>query len=201
MDKLDKVIQQARESMQHSIDHLSDEMGSIRAGRANTNLVNNIAVEAYGSKMPLNQTANISTPDAKTIMIKPWDKSVLEEIEKAIMAANIGLTPQNDGEQIHLNIPPLTEERRKELVKQVKALGEEAKVSVRNVRRDAINEIQKIGKDENVSEVQDESLGVFENLNLNESWFEKVELDGEVISGLHGFQFFFVFFLQFQEYS
>lgn len=152
MEELNKIIAQAKESMQKSISHLSDEMGSIRAGRANTSLLNNIVVNAYGSNMPLNQTANVSTPDARTIMIKPWDKTLLEEVEKAIMASNIGLTPQNDGEQIRLNIPPLTEERRKELVKQVKALGENAKVSIRNVRRDAITAIQKRGKEDSISE-------------------------------------------------
>lgn len=152
MEEFNKILKEAREAMDRSIEHLSDEMGSIRAGRANTSLVNNIQVEAYGSKMPLTQTANVSTPDARTIMIRPWDKNVLEEIEKAIMASNIGLTPQNDGEQIRLNIPNLTEERRKELVKQVKSLGENAKVSIRNVRRDAIQDIQKHGKEENTSE-------------------------------------------------
>ena len=152
MENFKQILNEARKSMQKSIDHLADEMGSIRAGRANTSLVNNIQVEAYGSKMPLTQTANVSTPDARTIMIRPWDKTVLEEIEKAIMASNIGLTPQNDGEQIRLNIPNLTEERRKDLVKQVKSLGENTKVSIRNIRRDSIQEIQKIGKEENTSE-------------------------------------------------
>jgi len=152
MEELKQHIREAEESMKKSLSHLEDELGGVRAGRANVNLLNNISVDAYGSQMPLNQTANISTPDARTIMIKPWDKSMLEEIEKSLMKSNIGLTPQNDGEQIRLNIPPLTEERRVDLVKQVKGLGEHAKVSIRNSRKDAIQAIQKSGKEENTSE-------------------------------------------------
>ena len=106
MENLNKILDDARVGMEKALEHLSDEMGSVRAGRANASLVNNIQVEAYGATMPLPQTANVSTPDPKTIMIKPWDKTVLDEIERAIMASNIGLTPQNDGEQIRLNIPP-----------------------------------------------------------------------------------------------
>lgn len=145
-------VEEAGENMQKAIQHLEDEMASVRAGRANPSLVANIQVDAYGSMMPLNQTANVSTPDARTIMIKPWDKGVLPEIETAIMKSNIGLTPQNDGEQIRLNIPPLTEERRKELVKQIKGLGEDAKISIRNSRREAMDGIKSTGKQENVSE-------------------------------------------------
>jgi len=152
MEELKLYIDMARESMQKSLTHLEDEMATIRAGRANASLLNNISVEAYGAMSPLNQTANVSTPDARTIMIKPWDKAMLPEIEKAIMQSNIGLNPQNDGEQIRLNIPPLTEERRKELVKQIKGLGENAKISIRNARREAIDGIKKEGKDSSVSE-------------------------------------------------
>lgn len=152
MDFLDTIVQEGRASMEKALNHLQDEMSTVRAGRANPSLLNNVMVEAYGSPMPLNQTANVSTPDARTISIKPWDKAMLPEIEKAIMMANIGLTPQNDGEQIRLNIPPLTEERRKDLVKQVKSLGENAKVASRNARRDAISGVQKKGKEESVSE-------------------------------------------------
>lgn len=152
MEQLDKYVIEATTSMEKAHAHLIDEMSTVRAGRANASLLNNITVEAYGAQTPLNQTANVSTPDARTIAIKPWDKSMLQEIERAIMMANIGLTPQNDGEQVRLNIPPLTEERRKELVKQVKGLGENAKVAIRNARRDAISHIQKKGKEESISE-------------------------------------------------
>ncbi len=152
MELLDLFIEEANDAMSKSVSHLSEELGAVRAGRANTSLLKNVNVEAYGSMMPLNQTANVTTPDARTIMIKPWDKTMLEEIEKALMKSNIGLTPQNDGEQIRLNIPPLTEERRRDLVKQVKGLGENAKVSIRNSRKDAIQGIQKTGKEESVSE-------------------------------------------------
>lgn len=152
MEQIQNILKETKTAMEKSVDHLHDEMTTVRAGRANPALLNNINVEAYGSMMPLAQTANVSTPDARTIMVKPWDKTMLEGIEKAIMASNIGLTPQNDGEQIRLNIPPLTEERRKDLVKQVKALGEDSKVAIRNARRDAIQDVQKIGKEESVSE-------------------------------------------------
>lgn len=152
MELLEMHLEEAKEAMTKAVSHLEDEMATVRAGRANASLLNNISVEAYGSQMPLNQTANVSTPDARTIMIKPWDKSMLEGIEKALMKSNIGLTPQNDGEQIRLNIPPLTEERRKDLVKQVKGMGEHAKISIRNARKDAIHGVQKTGKEENVSE-------------------------------------------------
>ncbi len=152
MEALDKFLKEAEQLMNKSVAHLEDEMASVRAGRANTSLLNNISVEAYGSNMPLNQTANVSTPDARTIMIKPWDKGMLEEIEKSIMKSNIGLTPQNDGEQIRLNIPPLTEERRKELVKQIKGMGEHGKISIRNARKDAIHHIQRVGKENSISE-------------------------------------------------
>lgn len=152
MEELDFIVSETKESMAKAIEHLENEMSTVRAGRANVSLLNNIYVEAYGSQMPLNQTANVSTPDARTIMIKPWDKTMLEEIEKALLKSNIGLTPQNDGEQIRLNIPPLTEERRIELVKQIKAMGEKAKISIRSARKDGIHEIQKTGKEENISE-------------------------------------------------
>ncbi|MBX2845215.1 MAG: ribosome recycling factor [Saprospiraceae bacterium] len=160
MEELQLYIDMARESMEKSISHLENELASVRAGRANPSLLRNINVEAYGAMMPLNQTANVSTPDARTIMIKPWDKAMLPEIEKAIMQSNIGLNPQNDGEQIRLNIPPLTEERRKDLVKQIKGLGEQAKISIRNARRDAIDGIKKTGKESSVSE---DSLKDLEN--------------------------------------
>ncbi len=154
MEALKMYIDDAKERMTKAIAHLEDEMATVRAGKANTSIVNNITVnvEAYGSTMPLNQTANISTPDAKTIMIKPWDKTVLADIEKAILASNIGLTPQNDGEQIRLNLPPLTEERRKDLVKHIHNLGEQAKISLRAARRDAIDGVRDAGKEVHAGE-------------------------------------------------
>ena len=145
-------VDQARESMDKAIVHLEEELTKVRAGKANTSMVVDLSVDAYGMPTPLNQLANVSTPDARTISIKPWDKGNLEEIEKAIYAANIGLTPQNDGETIRLNIPPLTEERRIELAKQAKACGESAKISLRAARHDAIQHIKKVHKEEHLSE-------------------------------------------------
>jgi ribosome recycling factor len=142
-----KVLDETRSLMQKAIEHFEYELSKIRAGRANPAMLEGIEVEAYGTRSPLQQLANISTPDAKTITIQPWDTSLLQAIERGIMMANIGLTPQNDGKIIRLNIPPLTEERRKDLVKQSKAEAETARVSVRNIRREANEKIKKLLKD------------------------------------------------------
>lgn len=137
----------AKESMDKSIDHLQKELSKVRAGKANPSMLSAVTVQAYGVMSPLNQLASISTPDARTLAIQPFDKSTLQDIEKGILQANIGLTPQNDGEFIRLNIPPLTEERRKELVKQIKSEGENAKISLRASRKDAMDEIKSLEKD------------------------------------------------------
>jgi ribosome recycling factor len=122
-------------------------MITIRAGKANPAIFNNVTVDYYGAPTPLPQVSSITSPDAKTIFIQPWDKKMIAPIEKAIMAANLGFTPQNNGEQVRINIPPLTEERRKELVKQVKGEGETARISIRNARRDGVELIKKYQKD------------------------------------------------------
>lgn len=140
-------IDLAKEKMEKALKHLEDELLRIRAGKATPNILDGITVEYYGSVMPLNQVANIGTPDPKTIVIQPWDKTMFEPIEKAILAANIGLTPINNGEVIRLNIPPLTEERRKTLVKQIKTMAENTKVSVRNARREVLEDFKKLQKD------------------------------------------------------
>jgi ribosome recycling factor len=142
-----KVLDETRGLMNKAIDHFEFELSRIRAGRATPSMLDGVEVEAYGARSPLSQMANISTPDAKTITIQPWDASILQSIEKAILGANIGLTPQNDGKIIRLNIPPLTEERRKDLVKQAKAEAEVARVSLRNIRRDSNEKIKKLLKD------------------------------------------------------
>ncbi|HCK22253.1 MAG TPA: ribosome recycling factor, partial [Bacteroidetes bacterium] len=126
-EELDMVKEEAREHMQRSVDHLESELVKVRAGRANVNMLEGIKVNYYGAPTPIHQVANISTPDARSITIQPWEKNIIGEIEKAILAANIGLTPQNNGEMVRLNLPPMTEERRRELVKNVKHLGENAK--------------------------------------------------------------------------
>lgn len=140
-------IELAKEAMEDSIEHLKKELIKIRTGKAAPAMLNGIRVPYYGNLTPLNQVANVSTSDARTLVIQPWEKSMLGPIEKAIFEANLGLTPQNDGELIRINIPPLTEERRKDLVKNAKALGEDAKVSVRNARHKGMDQIKKAVKD------------------------------------------------------
>lgn len=142
-----KVLDETRAHMQKALEHFEFELSKIRAGKASAGMLDGILVEAYGTKSPLIQVGNISTPDARTISIQPWDPSLLQPIEKAILAANIGLTPQNDGKIIRLNIPPLTEERRKELVKQTKHEAENCRISLRNIRREALEKIKKMQKD------------------------------------------------------
>lgn len=146
-EDLNFIFDTCKESMENSIEHLKKALSQIRTGAANPGMLNGVFAEYYGARTPLNQLAGISAMDAKTLVIKPFDKGALAEIEKGIYAANLGLTPQNDGETILLNIPPLTEERRKEFVKKAKSEAEEAKVSVRNVRRDSIDEIKKLEKE------------------------------------------------------
>ncbi len=141
------LMEVTEEKMSKAVEHLESELGRIRAGKANPHILDGIKVDYYGTQTPLNQVSNISTPDAKTIAIQPWEKNMIDVIEKAIMQANIGLTPINNGELIRLNIPPLTEERRVQLVKQVKNEGEQAKVSIRNARRDANEELKQMQKD------------------------------------------------------
>jgi len=140
-------VDDAKESMQASVDRLRKELAKLTTGKASPNMLDGILVPYYGSPTPLQQVANVAAGDARTLTIQPWEKSMLGPIEKAIFEANLGLTPQNDGEIIRINIPPLTEERRKELSKRAKAVGEEAKVSVRNARRDAINDVRKYMKE------------------------------------------------------
>jgi ribosome recycling factor len=133
--------------MKRAIGHLEVEISKIRAGKATPQIVDGIYVDYYGNATPLNQVANVTVADARTLMIQPWEKNMLQPIEKAIMAANIGLNPQNDGTFIRLFLPPLTEERRKELVKRVFNEGEHAKVAIRNIRRDHLEAIKKLQKD------------------------------------------------------
>jgi ribosome recycling factor len=150
-DDLKKILANASALMKKAIDHLEAELVKIRAGKANPNMIDGIMADYYGNPTPINQVANITSLDARTLSIQPWEKTMLQPIERAIIAANIGINPQNDGNVIRLFLPPLTEERRKELVKRCNGEGEHAKVSVRNIRRDAIENIKKLQK-EGVSE-------------------------------------------------
>lgn len=144
------VIDSTKESMNAAIKHLEKELVNIRAGKASPAMVASVMVDYYGSPTPLSQIANVNTPDGRTISIQPWEKSMLQEIERAIMMANLGFNPMNNGEMIIINVPPLTEERRKDLVKQAKAEAEHAKVSVRNARQEANKEIKKLDVSEDL---------------------------------------------------
>jgi len=146
-EEVELIQMEAEDSMKKSLRHLETELSKIRAGRASINMFDGIMVEYYGNPTPLNQVSSINIPDARTIAIQPWEKTMIEPIEKAILAANLGLTPQNNGEIIRINIPMLTEQRRKELVKQVKNEGEEVKISIRNSRRDANDQLKKLLKE------------------------------------------------------
>ncbi len=146
-EESDLIKMETENSMSKAISHLETELIKIRAGKANPNMLDGIVAEYYGSPTPIAQIANISVLDARTISVQPWEKNMLQPIERAIIASNIGINPQNDGNFIRLFLPPLTEERRKELVKRCNGEGENGKVSVRNIRREAIEQIKKLQKD------------------------------------------------------
>ena len=147
IDKAKAVIDAATEKMQGAVTFLDEDLKTYRAGKANPAVFNNVVVNYYGTMTPIPQVASISTPDAKTMLVQPWDRNLLHPVEKAIMDANLGFTPQNNGEVIRINIPALTEERRKELVKKARTAGENAKVGIRNARRDAIDALKKLQKE------------------------------------------------------
>jgi ribosome recycling factor len=146
------IIDSLTQQTDKSIQSLKGDLAKVRTGRASTALVEPVHVDYYGSSVPLNQVANVTTPDARTIQVSPWEQGIIGAIEKAILAANIGLTPQNDGKVIRIPLPPLTEERRKDMVKLIKKMGEETKVAVRNHRRDANEEVKKQEKAKTMSE-------------------------------------------------
>ena len=142
-EELNFIIDSTKESMSQAVQHLEKELLNIRAGKANPVMLSSVMVEYYGTPTPLSQVANVNTPDARTLSVQPWEKSLLTEIEKGIMVANLGFNPMNNGESIIINVPPLTEERRKELAKMAKSEVENAKISIRNARKDANQEIKK----------------------------------------------------------
>jgi len=149
---IDEVFAECRQDMEKSLANLEREYKRIRTGRASTALLEGITVEAYGAASPLNQVASLSAPEARLLMIQPWDKSIIGEIEKAILKSELGLTPMNDGKVIRINIPPLSEERRRDLVKIIKKMAEEAKVAVRNVRREANEMLKELKAEKEISE-------------------------------------------------
>lgn len=151
MEEVQLFLDDAKEHMDSAIQHLITVLAKIRAGKATPSMLDSIMVEYYGSMTPLSQVSSVTTPDAHTIFIKPWEKTLIQEIEKSIMNSELGFNPQNDGEQVIINVPALTEERRRDLVKQVKHEAENAKISIRNSRHDAMHHVKAL-KDEGVSE-------------------------------------------------
>lgn len=174
MEELELLMEMAGEEMDKSIDHLRVALSKIRAGKANPSMLSTVNVEYYGSVTPLSQVSSITSPDARSLMIKPWEKSLLGDIEKAIFGANLGFTPQNDGEQIRINIPAMTEERRRDLAKQIKAEGENAKVATRNARKNANNSVKQLGKDSTLSEDQVKNAEIDIN-DLTKRYTDKIE--------------------------
>ena len=149
-EELQFIFDTAKEAMDNAIKHLDKQFVNIRAGKASPSMLGGVMIDYYGSQTPLNQVANVNTPDGRTITVQPWEKSMLQEIERAIMAANIGFNPMNNGESIIINVPPLTEERRLNLSRQAKAEAEDAKIGVRSARKEANNDIKKVDVSEDM---------------------------------------------------
>lgn len=172
-EEVQMYLEETEDKMQSSISHLETQLVKIRAGKASPSMLDSITVDYYGTETPLAQVANVNTPDPKTILIQPWEKNLLGVIDKAILAANIGLTPMNNGEVIHINIPPLTEERRIQLVKQAKGEGEDTKVGIRNTRKWANDEFKQLQK-EGLSE-DNQKDAELEVQKLTDDYSKKVE--------------------------
>lgn len=150
-------MEELKQRMEKTLDSFAEKLSEVRAGRANPAILNRVRVEYYGTPTPINQVAGVSVPEARTIVISPWDKSILGEIEKAILASDIGLNPNNDGSVIRLNFPDLTEERRKELVKEVKKLAEDSRVAIRSIRRDGMDEAKAMQKNSELTEDEEQA--------------------------------------------
>jgi len=170
-EELHLIFDIAKESMSNAITHLEKKLMNIRAGKANPNMLSSVTVEYYGSNTPLSQVANINTPDGRTIIIQPWEKSILPEVEKGIEIANLGFNPMNNGETIIITVPALTEERREELAKQAKTETEEAKVAIRNARKEANNEVKK-SSDKSEDLKKNSELDIQE---ITDNYIEKVD--------------------------
>lgn len=167
------ILDSTKESMNGSVAHLEKEFLNIRAGKASPQMLGGVYVDYYGAQTPLSQVANVNTPDARTITVTPWEKTMLQPIEKAIMIANLGFNPMNNGENIIISVPPLTEERRKDLVKQAKAEAEDAKISIRNARKDANTDIKKLEKEgtsEDICKTAEEDVQ-----KLTDSFIKKID--------------------------
>ncbi|MEE0945307.1 MAG: ribosome recycling factor [Acutalibacteraceae bacterium] len=172
---MDNLIKNTEQRMDKSLDALDRDYKSVRVGRANASVLDRINVDYYGVPTPIQQMAAISMPEPRILMIKPWDATTLKEIEKAILLSDIGINPQNDGTAIRLNFPPLTEERRKEVVKDVKKMGEDAKVSVRNVRRDSLEKLKAMKKNNEITE-DDEKNGEKKIQNLTDKFCKEIDV-------------------------
>jgi len=174
MEDIEEILKNTKERMTKSVDSLQRDLSSVRTGRASTNLVENLDVEYYGSSTPLNQLSSISVPEARTIVIQPWDKESLQEIEKSILKSDLGLTPNSDGVIIRINVPELTEERRREMVKLVGNLVEEGHVAIRNIRRDSLEKIRTLDKDKEIS--QDDGRRAQQELqNVTDSFISEMD--------------------------
>lgn len=169
-DELDFIIDSAKEAMESAIVHLEKQLVNIRAGKATPAMLGSVRVDYYGSQTPLNQVANVNTPDARTLTIQPFEKNLITAIEKGIMQANLGFNPMNNGDSVIINVPPLTEERRRELAKQAKAEAEDAKVGVRNDRKNANQEIKKLDISEDLQKSAEAEIQ-----DLTDTYIEKID--------------------------
>lgn len=172
-DELELIMEELKEQMGKAIEHLDYELGKIRAGKANPHVLDDIKVEYFGAPTPLAQVANVTVPDPRTIAVKPWEKTMIGPIEKAIMAANLGLNPDNNGEMIRIMIPPLTEERRRDLAKLAKRTAEELKVAIRNIRRDAIENVKKLKKEGLGEDIQKDKEAEIQK--IHDAYIKKVD--------------------------
>lgn len=172
-----KVLDDAKGQMDKAMEHCENEIAKIRAGKAMPSMLDGIMVDYYGTPTPLSQVGNVNTPDARTLVVQPWEKALLQPIEKAIIDANIGLNPQNDGNIIRLNVPPLTEERRRDLVKKVKEEAEKGRIAIRNIRKDANEKIKRL-KSEGVSD-DEMKTGEGEVQKLTDAYIVKVDKEAE----------------------
>ncbi|MCB7482318.1 ribosome recycling factor [Christiangramia sediminis] len=170
MDEVEFILEEAKEGMENAISHLKKQLSNIRAGKASPSMLGSVMVEYYGSQTPLQQVANVNTPDARTLSIQPFEKSLIQEIERGIMLANLGFNPMNNGESVIINVPPLTEERRKQLSKQAKAEAEDAKVGVRNDRKQANQELKKLDISEDLLKTSEDDVQ-----ELTNTYIERID--------------------------
>lgn len=171
---MENIKQQVSEKMQKTLDSLLHQFSKIRTGRASASILDDVKINYYGQPTPVKQLCNISIPEARLIVVQPWDKTTLADIEKAILAANLGITPENDGNVIRMPFQPLTEEKRKDIVKSLKKMTEEARVGIRNIRRDANEDVKKAKKDSEISE-DDEKKLLKEVQDVTDEWIKKVD--------------------------